>query len=130
MEESEVEKNIEPFDLSYYVKITKRREALLEELLKKTIKAFEEYKEQFSVAIGSKDVGKFADLVHKIKMTIHYIQAKRLDEVIQEARKVIDKDEQDANLIQEKLEELQVEFQRVLNGLKSVEVRDLIRKSK
>lgn len=130
VEESKVEKDIEPFDLSYYVKITKRREASLEELLKKTIKAFEEYKEQFSIAIENKDVDKFADLVHKIKMTIHYIQAKRLDKLVQEARKVFDKDEQDKNLIQVKLGELQAEFQIVIEGLKSVSARDLIRKSK
>ena len=128
--DSKAEQNMEPFDLSYYVKVTKKNEASLEVLLKKTIKAFEEYKEQFSVAIESKDIEKLADLVHKIKMTIHYIQARRLDEVIQEARKLIIKGEQDANLIQAKLGELQVEFQRVIDGLKSVRTRDLIRKSK
>ena len=130
VEESKGKKNIEPFDLSYYLNITKRREASLEELLQKTIKAFKEYKEQFSIAIESKDVDKFADLVHKSKMTIHYIQAKRLDEVIQEARKIMEKDEQDAKLIQVKLGELQVEFQRVIDELRLVRARDLIRKSK
>lgn len=130
VEEPAAEVIAEPFDLSYYLKVTKKREASLEEILKKTIKAFEEYKDQFSVAIESNDTGKLADLVHKSKMTIHFIQAKRLDKVVQEARKIIDKDEQDRSLIQEKLEELQVEFRRVIEGLKSVRASDLIRKSK
>ena len=130
VEEPDVKMNVEFFDLSYYVKVTRKRETSLEELLKKTIKAFEEYKDQFSVAIESKDTGKLADLVHKSKMTIHYIQARRLDKVVQQVRKLIEKDEQDVSLIQEKLRELQTEFQNVIEGLKSVRASDLIRKSK
>jgi PAS domain S-box-containing protein len=130
VKELEVGKNEEPFDLSYYVKVTKRREGSLEELLKKTINAFEEYKEQFSIAIERKDTGKLADLVHKIKMTLHYIQAKKLGKVIQEARELIEKEEKDKSHIQEKLEELQICFQEVIDGLRSVNASDLIRRSK
>ncbi len=119
----------EPFDLSYYVKVTKKKEASLEEILFKTIKAFEEYKDQFSAAIDEKDTGKLAGLVHKSKMTIHYIQAKKLDKVVQEARELVDNEENDAELIEEKLKELQTEFQVVIEGLKSVRVNDLISKS-
>jgi PAS domain S-box-containing protein len=130
VKESEVGKNEEPFDLSYYIKVTKKREGSLEELLKKSINAFEEYKEQFSTAIERKDTEKLAGLVHKIKMTLHYIQAKKLEKVIQEARKLIERDEKDINHIQEKMKELRAAFQEVIDGLKSANARDLIRMDK
>jgi HPt (histidine-containing phosphotransfer) domain-containing protein len=72
------------------------------------------------------DVGKLDDLAHKIKMTLYYVQAKKLGQFIQEARELVNKEEKDPKQCQKKLQALQSAFQEVIDGLKSVKSRDLI----
>lgn len=124
-EELPVNTSASPFDLSHYVKVAKNRADVLEGLIKKTTDAFEEYKEQFAAAVENKDIGTLEDLIHKSKMAIYYIQAKELEKVMHESKELLDKEEQDASHIQEKLRELTAEFEKVIQGLKSVNASDL-----
>ncbi len=116
-----------PYDLTHYVKISKNNKNILKNLISKTAGAFEEYKEQFNAAVLSREEKVLSDIIHKSKMTVFYIKAQKLEEAMLESREIVKSKEVDESLILEKINELNHEFTKVIEGLKSVNPEELIK---
>ncbi len=125
-DEAPVESQESLLDFSHYIAIANNRIGFLDGLLKKTITAFEEYKDEFAAAFVQQDIDRLGKLIHKSKMALTYIQAGRLETAMQAARELLKEDKIDSDLIQEKISELDREFDKVIRELKSVNAKDLL----
>ncbi|HSI68705.1 MAG TPA: PAS domain-containing protein, partial [Gillisia sp.] len=77
------------FEISRYEKISAGNKEILGKLIKSAQKAFEIYKEEFSVAANEQDLKTLSDLVHKNTTSIHYVQANQVAVKIEEFRDLL-----------------------------------------
>lgn len=115
------------FDLSRFIQMANNRSANLEKFITSTAKSFEGYKETFELAAANRSSEKIKELFHKSTMSIFYIQANNLTRLLEECMEIFSDVPENQTAIKKKVQEVLDEFDKIVNGLKSVDVRDLLK---
>ena len=105
------------FEISRYEKISGGNKAVLEKLITNAQKAFETYSREFAIAAGNEDLQGISDLVHKNTTSVHYVQANRLAEQINEFRSGLNSPEKDKEKLKELRNSIEREFKAIIEGL-------------
>lgn len=123
----DVQKGKHPsFDLSRFIQMANNRSANLEKFIASTAKSFEGYKKTFEIAAANRSSEKIKELFHKSTMSIFYIQANNLTRLLEECMEIFSDLPENQTAIKKKVQEVLEEFDKIVNGLKSVDVRDLL----
>jgi signal transduction histidine kinase/CheY-like chemotaxis protein/HPt (histidine-containing phosphotransfer) domain-containing protein len=75
--------------LQQYRQITRSNRQSLQKLILLTIKHFQEYKSAFDAALLSRDTNQMGELAHKIKLTLHVLEAEQISEAISSSRDLL-----------------------------------------
>lgn len=112
--------------LSRMVKITNRQKDKLETLISRTIETLEGYNQEFKTAAEERDKKALDTLIHKGTMTIYYIEAQKLDTLMQQTREAVKEKQLSAALLEKKIQETSTEFSSVIKQLKAVDINALL----
>lgn len=109
------------FEISRFRKIAGKQQKVLQKLIGNSLKAFEKYKEEFTAAAAEENPESLSDLVHKNTTSVHYIQANRLAEKIENYRNLLESaTPEKEELAEAKLAVLR-EFDKIIEGLRTLE---------
>ncbi len=114
------------FDLSRFIQMAHNHPATLEKFITNTAKAFEGYKETFKLAAAKRSSEEIKELFHKSTMSIFYIQANNLTRLLEESIDFFSDVPEDPATVEKKVQEILVEFDTIINGLKSIDASDLL----
>lgn len=117
---SSIEKRKESFDLTRLVKLSRQNPKILQKLILNSLRSINKYRDEFSSAANEADHKKLEKLIHKNKMTLHYIQVQKLPEVVESYRALLEDPETEPNDLQEKKKEVLSQFEDVISGLQAV----------
>lgn len=117
---SSIEKRKESFDLTRLVKLSRQNPKILQKLILNSLRSINKYRDEFSSAANEADHKKLEKLIHKNKMTLHYIQVQKLPEVVESYRALLEDPETEPNDLQEKKKEVLTQFEDVISGLQAV----------
>ncbi|NJW51948.1 PAS domain-containing hybrid sensor histidine kinase/response regulator [Salinimicrobium oceani] len=106
------------FDLSRLNKVAKNNAEILNKLLGSFTKSMELYKDEFSIAAEKRDAEKIADLIHKNKTTVHYLQAEKLSAHIDAFQEQLTKPTAQREALEQKRKTISKEFETILAGLR------------
>ena len=81
-----------------------------------TLDALKSYQTDFQDAIEKKNVKQIADLLHRSTMSLYYIQADPLTDLLKECRRMLEEKE-DEQLLSDMVEKCNVEFNTIISGL-------------
>ncbi len=76
----------EPVNLERYHQLAKGDKAILTRLIKNSLKSIKKLREEFSLTVYNEKGEKLRRLIHKHTMTLHYLQAYRLSQLLEEYR--------------------------------------------
>jgi signal transduction histidine kinase/CheY-like chemotaxis protein len=88
-EDRGVETDGASISLQQYRQITRSNRQSLQKLILLTIKHFQEYKSSFDAALLSRDTNQMGELAHKIKLTLHVLEAEQISEAISSSRDLL-----------------------------------------
>jgi PAS domain S-box-containing protein len=109
------------YDISRYLSLAGKNKKVLHKLLENSVKTMELYKKEFIQAADGKDVEKLSDLIHKNTTSLHYLQAHRLKDEINEYRELLRAKDADRKELHRKQEEVLRSFSILIAQLKSLE---------
>ncbi|WP_010228892.1 response regulator [Gillisia marina] len=94
------------FDVSKFVKMANSNSLYLDKFIKSTLDAFILYEHEFLDAIKANSEEMIEDLIHKSTMSIFYIQANNLKEMMEETKSTIAKKGNKPGPLQKKIERM------------------------
>ncbi len=107
------------YNISRYTSLAGKNKEVLEKLIKNSFKSINIYKEEFTAASKEKDAGALSNLIHKNTITLHYIQAKPLDDMIITFREMLKNTNEEVDLENQQQIILR-EFDKIIAGLQEV----------
>lgn len=110
----------EPFNVERLVQVSKQNPEILQKLILNSLKSIQKYKEEFTTAAREESLSNLSDLIHKNKMNLHYIHAKRLEDKVESYRRLIKDPETNPAGHLEKKQEVISEFEYIISGLKAI----------
>ncbi|WP_051205339.1 PAS domain S-box protein [Salinimicrobium xinjiangense] len=114
------ELNESSFEISRYSRLAGKNKEILQKLVSNSLGTMKTYQEEFVAAAESHDLKKLSDLIHKNTTSIHYLQANRLKNKIEGFRSMLKGGEVTEKILQEKQNEVIIEFQIIISGLKQL----------
>lgn len=115
----ETEENlVSSYTLTKYEKMANNNPVYLKKFVVSTLDALISYKSDFIQAIENKNSKDVSDLIHKSTMTLFYIQANRLTQLLKESCELVAK--KDDPLLDAKVNECLTEFETIIQGLETV----------
>lgn len=112
----------ESFNIPRLISIAKGNPVIIKKLTENSIKSIKDYREDFCTAAKNADVKRIGELIHKNSMTLHYINAGRLGELIEDYQRVIQNPETDKADRSKKERQVVKEFNNIIIGLEDFEV--------
>ena len=109
-------KKVESFNLTRYEKMANNKPEYLKKFKLSTLDALKSYQTDFQDAIEKKNVKQIADLLHRSTMSLYYIQADPLTNLLKECRRMLEEKE-DEQLLSDMVEKCNVEFNTIISGL-------------
>ena len=122
-------KNLEAiFDLSRFVKMANNKPEFLKKFVINTAYSFEDYLDSFIAAVDKEDPEAISDLIHKSTMSVYYIQADSLVNLLRECQYCLENETVTSQKTKKVIEKTLQEFHKIINGLKKVNFDALIMK--
>ncbi len=115
----EDETNIASFNVSRYTGLAGTNKEVLKKLIGSSLKAVRTYKEEFIAAAGEKDLEAISNLIHKNTITLHYIQANILGEMIIKYREMLKTVEKET-VMKDQQHAIKEEFEKIIAGLEEL----------
>ncbi|GAB3526365.1 hypothetical protein GCM10027443_01410 [Pontibacter brevis] len=106
------------FTLENFEELLEGNQDDLEELVRMTIRNFENYKKEFETALLFRQLKDYRASSHKIKTTVELLRAGRLQNAITKGRDLLEAGTGDERLLAEVCQEVKRELQAVILGLK------------
>ncbi|MFV8225764.1 response regulator [Christiangramia aquimixticola] len=116
----------ETFNLARFIKMANNKPEFLKKFIINTAKSFEDYLGDFEKALAKEDPVLISELIHKSTMSVYYIQADRLTELLRKCELGLEKKENHNIDIEKTVKKSRKEFHKIINGLKEVDVDVLI----
>lgn len=127
IEESNNKSIAEPsFDVSKFIKMANHNAVYLDKFIRSTLDAMIIYEQEYLNAIQAKDAEMLGDLIHKSTMSIFYIQANKLDKIMEETQILLINHIKDKKLLQTKFNEGTAEFKKIIDGLKKLKAKEIL----
>ncbi len=98
----------------------------LDKFIKSTLDAFILYEQEFLDAIKANSEEMIEDLIHKSTMSLFYIQANKLSEMMEETKSIIAKKGNKPGALQKKSKECAAEFKKIIKGLKKLKASEIL----
>lgn len=114
------------FDVSKFVKMANRNAIYLDKFIKSTIDALLTYEQEFTVAVKENNAEMLGDLIHKSTMSIFYIQADNLSELMEEVKALMEKRIKDKKTLEKKSHQCTAEFKKIIEGLKKLKASEIL----
>lgn len=114
------------FSLIRLVEVSKNNREILDKLLANSLTAVQTYKKEFMAAADERNGKNLDDLIHKNKMTLHYLKAEKLAYAVDAYRTLLEAPQTDATLLGAKQEEILELFQEIIGGLKTAKAEEII----
>ncbi|APG59497.1 PAS domain-containing hybrid sensor histidine kinase/response regulator [Christiangramia salexigens] len=115
------------FNLERLVKMANNRSEFLEKFIHNTSISFEDYLKDFEIACLERSHEKTGELIHKITMSVYYIQANRLNSSLSDFRESVKSGEFTSCELQTKSDEIKKEFQTIIRGLRATDAESLLK---
>ena len=100
--------------------LSKNNPEILKKLISNSMESIKKYEEEFASVASDANHTKLGELIHKNTMTLHYIQAERLGELIENFRLSLQNPQIDQIVLSRKKKEVLVEFKKIIAGLKTL----------
>ncbi|GHC58654.1 PAS domain-containing hybrid sensor histidine kinase/response regulator [Ulvibacter litoralis] len=113
-----VSKKTESFNLARFEKMANNKPEYLKKFRLSTLDAIISYQKDFQKAITERKVAKLSELIHKSTMSLYYIAAEPLSELLKECRLILAEDSKNETLLTAKVNECNNEFTCIINGLR------------
>ncbi|WP_432410990.1 ATP-binding protein [Rasiella sp. SM2506] len=108
---------IESFNLLRYEKMANNKIEYLNKFKASTLDAMISYRKDFNSAIKNKKIKKLSDLIHKSTMSLYYIQADPLSDLLKECKEMLELEPEDKLKLTHKVNECNTEFEIIIKGL-------------
>ncbi|RMA58994.1 PAS domain-containing hybrid sensor histidine kinase/response regulator [Ulvibacter antarcticus] len=105
------------FKLDRYIKMANNKPEYLKKFKLSTLDALISYQKDYNKAIVKNDIKMISDLIHKSTMSLYYIEADPLTELLMESRSMLQAENKDESLLNDKVTECNKEFIIIINGL-------------
>lgn len=105
------------FNLDRYRKMAKNKPEYLNKFRMSTLNALFSYQKDYNKAIKKKDLQMISDLIHTSTMSLYYIEAVQLSELLKESRSILQQEVLDEALLTNKVIECNNEFKIIMKGL-------------
>lgn len=112
------------FEISRYKSIAGKNKDILNKLIQNSIRSLETYQEEFTAAAREKSPDSLANLIHKNTTSLHYLQANRLKNKINEFRNILENSGGNEEDLGRKQTEVQEEFELIINELSELKEKD------
>lgn len=106
------------FNLDRYKKMANNKPEYLKKFKLSTLDAVISYQEDFHEAMLEKDSKKLSALIHQSTMSLYYIEADPLTNLLKECRKILKEDYKNDALLSTKCDECNKEFHTIIQGLR------------
>lgn len=117
--EISTEDETEPFSLERLVQVSNQDPEILQKLIGNSLKSIQQYRKEFTAAANAGSRKNLDELIHKNKMTLHYIGAQRLTGAVDHYRELLEASETQQNKLPEKKREVIMEFEEIIAGLEA-----------
>ncbi len=107
------------FNLSRYKKMAQNKPEYLQKFVMSTLDAMVGYQKDFNKAVKKRKLGELSDLIHKSTMSIYYIQADGLSELMKECRSLLEEPTVNEALLSKKASACNAVFNEIITGLKN-----------
>lgn len=114
------------FDVSKLVKMANSNALYLDKFLKSTLTAMEIYEQEFLDSVKAGSSQNLGELIHKSTMSIFYIKANHLANLMEEVKNIMEKGNSDTEILLHKSRECHIEFQYIIKGLKNLKSSDIL----
>lgn len=111
--------------VSRMVKITHGHRDKLEQLINNTIKTIQDYRREFLLLAEQKNAEGMDTLIHTGTMTLYYIEAKKLDELMRETRRLLSENADEHKLLA-CVQASTAEFKAVVNSLGEMDLDQIL----
>ncbi|PKA84343.1 PAS domain S-box-containing protein [Ulvibacter sp. MAR_2010_11] len=105
------------FSLRRYEKMANNKPEYLKKFRLSTLDALISYQKDFTNAVANKNIKNLSDLIHKSTMSLYYIQADPLSNLLKECRIILEENNGDDALLSSKIHECNEEFKVIIKGL-------------
>jgi PAS domain S-box-containing protein len=113
-----IKTNVESFNLERFQKMANNKPEYLKKFRLSTLDALISYQKDFKKAIKTKDINALSGLIHKSTMSLYYIQADPLSDLLNECRRILTEEPENKSLIIKNKKKIKDEFTIIINGLK------------
>lgn len=100
--------------------LSKKDPEILKKLISNSMESIKKYEEEFTSVAGDANHIKLGELIHKNTMTLHYIQAERLGELVENFRLSLQDPQIDQIDLRRKKKEVLAEFKKVITSLETM----------
>lgn len=114
-------------DVSRFVKMSNRNVGFLEKTLKNTASSFAQYWEEFNVVAAQATAEDMAALIHKMTMSIYYVQAEELQKLMNDYQLLLEEEPENEQTQQELTSAITAEFAVLIKELQSLDARELLK---
>lgn len=122
------EKTETSIGISRMVKITHGHRDKLEKLLNNTVKTLQDYQREYLLMVDQKNAEGLDTLIHTSTMTLYYIEAKKLDELMRTTRELLSENASEGKLAAS-VESSSSEFNAVMNSLRKMDLDQVLREN-
>ena len=113
-------KRAKPFiNISRLRKMGKSNRDFLHSSLESTEKAFHGYLDEFKLVVRERDAGMLAALLHKMSMSLYYVQAEQLEQQLKAYQAMLESPFREEDLLKQREETLLLHFERLLVEIKN-----------
>ena len=105
------------YSIRKYQSLAGENRVVLDKLINSSLKAINTYRKEFITAASNKDVEALSGLIHKNTLTLHYVEAKILENLISNFREDLVNAENITSEEKKQLEMIVAEFDTVISGL-------------
>lgn len=105
------------FDLSGLIKMANNKPEFLKKFVSNTCTGFKTYYQDFQKAVRDNDPSQISELLHKSTMSVYYIKAERLVNLLNECEFLLENEEADHKEIKSLAAKTSAEFERIITGL-------------
>lgn len=105
------------YNLDRYKKMANNKPEYLKKFRLSTLDALISYQKEYTEAITNKNLQKISDLIHTSTMSLYYIQADPLSDLLKECRRILKEDMGNETLLAERVNACNKEFRTIIKGL-------------
>jgi PAS domain S-box-containing protein len=106
------------FDISRYINLAGENHEFLNKLIGNSLRAMQNYRQDFKLAAANGDRKSLSDLVHKNTTSVYYLQANNLASKIETYRELLNESNIEMDRLRKQEKSILNEFDEIIEGLK------------